>query len=113
MRCFLPFSFPQAYPLSISTPGKLAPSLRTDHGTSVTKARVSTHERHRSVPPAVQFGGARFPPQEGNCRYVQAAAAMRGPLIEKGLWCSKTRSRRPTTPCSMSAPKERIVCLAL
>ncbi len=64
--------------------------------TSVTKAHISTHERHRSVPPAAQFGGAGFAPQESNCRYVQAAAAMRGPLIEKGLWCSKTRSRRPT-----------------
>lgn len=30
--------------------------------TSVTKARISTHERHRSVPPASQCGGARFAP---------------------------------------------------
>src|SRR5271157_3000790 len=38
---------------------------------SVTKARVSTHERHRSLPPASQCGGARFaPPRENQFRLL-------------------------------------------
>jgi len=62
-----------------------------------SKACVSTHERHRYVPPALQCGGARFAPRKENqFRLFQAATATCGTVIMNGLWCSKARSRWPT-----------------